>query len=86
MTGRVPMIIFKILLMFIFFENATPRINSVVRMFVFKIKKIAEFVERFYEKGWRYKTFAKFRIREGLWNGPVANAGGELYSDNFKLY
>ena len=55
MTGRVPMIIFKILFIYFFFENATPRINSVVLMFVFKLKTdlcvispiVVGFVKRF---------------------------------------
>ena len=76
-------IIFIIFKMYLFFENATPRMNDVVFKMKIELMRRTPYDLRvrrtfFQERGGGAKLYAEFRIRGGPRNRPIAYTGGEL--------
>ena len=69
--------------MYLFFENATPRMNDVVfKMEIELMRRTPNDLRvrrTFFQEREGSKLYAEFRIRGGPRNRPTAYTGGELY-------
>ena len=75
--------------MYLFFENATPRMNDVVFKMKIELMRRTPYDLRvrrtFFQERGGSKLYAEFRIRGGPRNRPIAYTGGELYYE-FNLH